>query len=105
MRDKRQTPQQVDTLAQHGGRQAVALGYSLESAIAPVVQARGADEVACEMLRVARRYGIPIHQEKTLVDELQTVATDCQIPPSLYERVAEVLVRCASGALAKKALK
>lgn len=78
-------------------RRAVVLGYEGTCNNAPVVQARAVSDSADEILRAARRYGVAIHQEKNLLNELEKVPTDSEISPDLYDRVAEILVATAKN--------
>lgn len=70
---------------------AVALSYEPTHMRAPQVSARGEEEVARELKKLARRYGIPILTDKNLIKPLGTLATAEEIPPELYEDVAGIL--------------
>jgi flagellar biosynthetic protein FlhB len=70
---------------------AVALEYSGEHP-APVVIAKGQDNVALQIRRIAAEHGIPIVENRPLARELhRVVEIDQMIPAELYGAVAEVL--------------
>lgn len=58
---------------------------------APKVVARGEQEVAEEILRIAAENGIPIREDKALAALLSQVDIGAEIPPLLYVAVAETL--------------
>ena len=71
---------------------AVALRYDTELENAPVVLAKGEDYVAGKIKEVAAEAGIEIVENKPLARMLyQTVDIGQEIPPELYQAVAEVL--------------
>lgn len=70
-------------------RQAVALEYGQNSA--PIVSAKGDDELALDMLAQARRHGVFITQDPQLLALLGKLQLDQEIPPELYDAVAAVL--------------
>ncbi len=69
---------------------AVALGYDEEDDEAPRVKAKGEGEVAEKIIELAEREDVPLYEDKDLVELLYGLDLDEQIPPSLYEVVAEV---------------
>ena len=71
---------------------AVALKYDKEKADAPIVIAKGADYLAERMKDVARQNRIEIVENKPLARMLYfNVEIGNQIPPELYQMVAEIL--------------
>ncbi len=68
---------------------AVALRYDGSSA--PRVTATGRGEVADRILAIAREHGIPIRQDRNLVQLLALVELGDEVPPELYRAVAEVI--------------
>ncbi len=71
---------------------AVALKYDLEIAKAPIVIAKGEDYLAQKIKDVARENDIEIYENKPLARALyQSVDVGQEIPPELYQAVAEVL--------------
>jgi flagellar biosynthetic protein FlhB len=71
---------------------AVALRYNADEAPAPVVLAKGADYLALKIKEIAKENNIQIVENKPLARMLYAnVEVDQQIPPELYQAVAEVL--------------
>lgn len=71
---------------------AVAIKYDKEKAEAPYVLAKGADYVAATIKEAAKEYKIEIVENKPLARMLYyNVEIGEQIPPELYQMVAEVL--------------
>lgn len=70
---------------------AVAIKYNERDGIAPKVVAKGAGIVADKIMHAAKEHGVPIYQNKTLTGMLMAVELDREIPPELYQAVAEVL--------------
>ena len=71
---------------------AVALKYDAEQAKAPVVLAKGEDYLAQKIKEKAREYHIEIVENKPLARMLYAnVDIGAEIPPELYQAVAEVL--------------
>ena len=72
---------------------AVALRYKPEEDYAPVVLAKGQDNIAMKIVEIAEENGITVIENVPLARALYAEAElDQFIPPSLYEAVAEVLV-------------
>ena len=70
---------------------AIALSYNYEDNSAPKVIAKGAGHIADKILASAKHNSIPIYQNKTLTNMLMAVDIDREIPPELYQAVAEIL--------------
>lgn len=71
---------------------AVAIRYRAEEGRAPVVIAKGQDNIALAMRREARRRGIPVVEQKPLARALyRHVKVGRPVPQRLYQAVAEVL--------------
>jgi flagellar biosynthesis protein len=68
---------------------AVALAY--DQARAPKVVARGSGEVARKIIEHALEYGIPIQKDEVLIEALIDINLGGEIPPQLYQVVAELL--------------
>lgn len=68
---------------------AIALQYDGESA--PRVTARGRDEVAQQIIRLAREHGIPMQENQPLAALLARVEPGDEIPEALYLAVAQVI--------------
>ena len=71
---------------------AVALKYDKDTAEAPVVIAKGADFVADRIKEIARENHIEIVENKPVARMLyHNVEIGDEIPPELYQMVAEIL--------------
>lgn len=75
----KQTPQKI----------AVALEYDGENT--PLVTAKGFGELAEKILAAAEQAGIPLHEDKQLVEVLADLKLNEEIPENLYRAVAEVI--------------
>lgn len=71
---------------------AVALHYEQENAAAPTVLAKGKGTVAEKIIALAGEHGIPVQQDPVLVQALEQLDLGDEIPPELYQVVAEILV-------------
>jgi len=72
-------------------QQAIALRYQQEENVAPKVIAKGSGYMAERILETAKQHSIPVYQNKTLVSMLMAIELDREIPPELYQAVAEIL--------------
>ncbi len=72
-------------------KKAAALRYDPKRNSAPKVVARGSGYVAEKIEALAREHHIPLHEDPNLVDVLEAMDVDTEIPPALYRAVAEVL--------------
>lgn len=72
-------------------KKAVALKYSPDQQQAPVVVAKGRGLVAEAILRRAKESGVPVQEDPSLVEVLSKLDIDQEIPPELYQLVAEIL--------------
>ena len=70
---------------------AVALKYETEKDSAPRVVAKGRDFIAEKIIETAKVHNVPLHEDKNLVQVLEALDLDTEIPPELYRAVAEVL--------------
>lgn len=73
-------------------KQAVALQYDKEKDIAPRIVASGQGIVAENILKTAEENEVFIRQDTNLVRELMAFKVGTEIPPELYEVVAQILV-------------
>ncbi len=73
-------------------KKAVALQYQKNSNQAPKVVAKGKGEIADKILQKAKEFEVPIFQNEALANSLLSLDVDEQIPPNLYQAVAEVFV-------------
>ncbi len=72
-------------------KQAVALRYQAGVTEAPTVVAKGKGYVAENILQKAKEHRIPVQEDPSLVEVLSKLDIDQQIPPELYQVVAEIL--------------
>ncbi len=70
---------------------AVALKYSPGKHEAPVISAKGKGFVARRMIEKAKEHNVPIQEDSSLVEVLSQLELEQQIPPELYQLVAEIL--------------
>jgi flagellar biosynthesis protein len=70
---------------------AVALKYDGKKDKAPRVVARGRGAIAEKIMAVARENHVPLHEDQNLVQILEALELETEIPPELYRAVAEVL--------------
>lgn len=85
---------EADVLITNPTHLAVAIKYEPASMLAPEVLAKGSGELAAKMRLIARRHGVPIVENKILAKKLFTaVDIENPIPESLYEPVAQILIR------------
>lgn len=72
-------------------KKAVAIKYKKDYT-APKVVAKGKGYVAEKILESAEKSDVAIIENKALVEELEKIDLGLEIPPHLYEAVAQVLV-------------
>jgi flagellar biosynthesis protein len=72
-------------------RAAVALQYNAATDSAPKITAKGHGVVAEKIIALARQNGVPLRQDPDLVQVLSQLDLRQEIPPSLYQVVAELL--------------
>lgn len=70
---------------------AVALKYDRKKDNAPRVIAKGRGEIAEKIIEVARAHNVPLYEDKNLIQILEALDLETEIPPELYRAVAEVL--------------
>lgn len=71
---------------------AVALEYTPDEDAAPKVIASGKGVLAEKIINKAGENKIPVHKDSKLADTLSRLEIGQEIPPELYEVVAEILV-------------
>lgn len=71
---------------------AAALKYEHGTDHAPKVVAKGRGKVAESIIDVARKHGVPIREDRDLVEFLSALDLYQEIPQELYKAVAEILV-------------
>lgn len=73
-------------------RQAIALEYDPNEDNAPKVIASGKGALADRIIDMAKDNNIPVHKDSKLANTLSRLEIGQEIPPELYEVVAEILV-------------
>lgn len=68
---------------------AVALKYDGENA--PKVTAKGSEEIAEQIIALAKKHDVPLSENKELVSLLSTLELGEEIPEMLYLAVAEII--------------
>ncbi len=72
-------------------RRAVALRYKQDLDDAPRVVGKGRGKLAEKIIALAEEHDVPLYEDPDLVQVLSTLEFDQEIPPKLYQAVAEVL--------------
>jgi len=70
---------------------AVALQYDQDRDDAPKVAATGRGDTAERILTEAKKHDIPIREDPDLLEVLAQIPQGGEIPPELYQAVAEIL--------------
>ncbi len=73
-------------------KQATALQYSPETDAAPRIIATGKGIVAEKIIEKAQEKDIPIYKDSNLAKTLSALGIGNEIPPEIYEVVAEILI-------------
>ncbi|MGM0518710.1 MAG: EscU/YscU/HrcU family type III secretion system export apparatus switch protein [Campylobacterota bacterium] len=71
-------------------QKAAALKYDMEVNSAPKVTAKGKNETANNIIKIAKENNIPIKKDEDLVELLSQLEIDKEIPASMYKAVAEI---------------
>ncbi len=71
---------------------AVALKYDATKDSAPKLIAKGRGRVAEKIIEIANANQVPLVEDQNLVQVLEALDVNTEIPPELYRAVAEVLV-------------
>jgi flagellar biosynthesis protein len=70
---------------------AVALRYDKDKDAAPRVIAKGRGDIAKKIIEIADARNLPRYEDKNLIQILEALELETEIPPELYRAVAEVL--------------
>jgi flagellar biosynthesis protein len=73
-------------------KKAAALRYDQVQSMAPRVVAKGKGHIAEQIIQVARENDVPMVEDRNLVNVLEALELESEIPAELYQAVAEVLV-------------
>jgi len=71
---------------------AVALKYDGKKDKAPRVVAKGRGAIAEKIIDIAKEHHVPLYEDKNLIQILEALDLETEVPPELYRAVAEVLV-------------
>lgn len=69
----------------------VAVSLRWDGKGAPRVTAKGKGEIAERIIELAKANGVPLREDRALVEVLSRIDLTHQIPPQLYVAVAEVI--------------
>ena len=73
-------------------KKAAALKYNKHEDTAPVVVAKGQGQVAQKIIALAQAHNLPLYEDKNLMQVLEALDLNTEIPQELYQAVAEILV-------------
>jgi flagellar biosynthesis protein len=73
------------------GKRRLAVALEYDGSGAPRVTAKGAGEVAQKILDLAEQHGVPLQENRELVEMLTQMPLESEIPEQLYRVVAEVI--------------
>lgn len=73
-----------------GARKAIALSYD-EDKPAPFVAAKGSEERAEAIIKMAEELGLYVHKDEVLLSELQSLNEGEEVPVQLYGIIAAIL--------------
>lgn len=73
-------------------KEVAAIRYSPDKNKAPSIVALGKVEVAEKIIETAKNNDVPIYEDKNLAHTLNALRIGDEIPPELYEVVAQILV-------------
>lgn len=71
-------------------KKAAALRYERGKNKAPQLIASGQGLLAEKIIELGAEYGVPLYEQKELVDELLALPVGAEIPPELFQLVAQV---------------
>lgn len=83
-------PSDSPATSQNLPTKAAALAYDRESDAAPRLTAKGRGQVAARIVEIARQHNIPIQRDADLIEILEKVEIDSEIPLEVYTVVAEI---------------
>ncbi|WP_420265095.1 EscU/YscU/HrcU family type III secretion system export apparatus switch protein [Candidatus Magnetominusculus dajiuhuensis] len=72
-------------------RKAAALNYKSGAEAVPRITAKGSGAVAEKIIEIAKANGVPLKEDKQLVEILSALDLYQEIPQELYKAVAEIL--------------
>jgi flagellar biosynthesis protein len=78
-------------MSRKDAKKAAAVRYDQMKDLAPKVTAKGHGKMAERIIALAEAHRIPMVEDRNLVQLLDALDIDTEIPPQLYQAVAEVL--------------
>ena len=82
----------ADVIVRNPTHIAIALKYDIEKNNAPIVVAKGQDQVALKIIEIAKKNNIPMTENKPLARALfKTVELNREIPEQYYVLIAEIM--------------
>lgn len=92
MRRMMQKVPQADVVIRNPTHYAVALAYDPQKHAAPMVLAKGQDELALRIIATAEKSGVPVTENRPLARALyETARLDAEIPEEFYAALADIL--------------
>jgi flagellar biosynthesis protein len=73
-------------------KHATALQYTPGKDVAPKVIATGKGQIAEKIIEKAKENDVPVYQDTNLAKTLSALGIGEEIPPEIYEVVAEILI-------------
>jgi flagellar biosynthesis protein len=73
-------------------KKAAALKYRNGMQTAPAIVAKGKGAMAEKIIALAKEHGVPIREDRNLIEAVSALELYEEIPPELYKAVAELLV-------------
>ncbi len=70
---------------------AAALEYEHGIDAVPPILAQGQGMMAQKIISLAQKNGVPVHEDRNLIEILSTIDLSEEIPSELYKAVAEIL--------------
>jgi type III secretion system FlhB-like substrate exporter len=74
---------------------AVGLSYDDRRRSVPIVSCKGTGLIADRIRQIAARHGIPVIEDRRLVDALIEIEEDAEIPREVFEAVAGIIAALA----------
>ena len=78
-------------MSERMSKKAVAIKYDQKKSSAPVVVAKGKGYIAENIVKAAKDSGVPLKEDSELINYLMSLELYEEIPPELYQVIAEIL--------------
>ena len=78
-------------MSERMNKKAVALKYDQDKSSAPLVVAKGKGYIAENIVKAAKDSGVPLKEDSELINYLMSLELYEEIPPELYQVIAEIL--------------